>query len=155
MTPFEAVGYLGASVLFDGTFITIRRKGFNRLTVGKGEKRIPVRSVTAVQFKPAGPMVNGFIQFSLGGGNEARSRFGRQTVDAVNDENSVIFTRKQQGAFTALRDMIDAAVAAGNSSAPAATIDPMDQLRKLADLRDSGVVTEAEFQAKKRQLLGS
>jgi hypothetical protein len=100
-------------------------------------------------------MVNGFIQFSLGGGNEARSRFGRQTVDAVNDENSVIFTRKQQGAFTALRDMIDAAVAAGNSSAPAATIDPMDQLRKLADLRDSGVVTEAEFQAKKRQLLGS
>jgi hypothetical protein len=155
MTPFEAVGHLGASVVFDGTFITIRRKGFNRLTVGKGEKRIPVRSVTAVQFKPAGPMVNGFIQFSLGGGNEARSRFGRQTVDAVNDENSVIFTRKQQGAFTALRDMLDAAVAAGNSSAPTATIDPMDQLRKLADLRDSGVVTEAEFQAKKRQLLGS
>jgi hypothetical protein len=29
----------------------------------------------------------------------------------------------------------------------------MDQLRKLAELRDAGVVTEAEFEAKKTELL--
>lgn len=44
-------------------------------------------SVTAVQWKPAGGMVNGFIQFTLAGGNEPRSRFGRPTTDAANDEN--------------------------------------------------------------------
>ncbi|MEH0985295.1 PH domain-containing protein [Micromonospora sp. CPCC 205556] len=42
---------------------------------------------------------------------------------------------------------------------PAATAvpsqpDPPDQLRKLAELRDAGIVTAKEFEAKKRQLLG-
>ena len=120
-----------------------------RLVVGKGEKRIPVRHVTAVQLKPAGGLVNGFIQFSLGGGNERRSTFGWQTMDAVGDENSVVFTRKQQPAFDVLRAAMEAAMAL--ASAP--TVDPMDQLRKLAELRDAGVVTEAEFEAKKTELL--
>nr|WP_284501114.1 SHOCT domain-containing protein [Bowdeniella massiliensis] len=30
----------------------------------------------------------------------------------------------------------------------------MDQLRKLGELRDAGVLTEAEFEAKKADLLG-
>jgi len=46
-------------------------------------------------------MLNGFIQFSVPGGNEARSKFGSQTMDAVKDENSVVFTRKQQAGFEA------------------------------------------------------
>ncbi|HJZ61789.1 MAG TPA: SHOCT domain-containing protein, partial [Miltoncostaeaceae bacterium] len=31
--------------------------------------------------------------------------------------------------------------------------DPLKQLERLADLRDKGVITEAEFQAKKAELL--
>ena len=31
--------------------------------------------------------------------------------------------------------------------------DPLKQLERLADLRDKGVITEAEFQAKKTELL--
>lgn len=38
------------------------------------------------------------------------------------------------------------------ASAPTAT-DPMERLRKLAELRDAGVVTPAEFEAKKAELL--
>ena len=145
----EAKGYSG-TVSFDGEFVTIGRgRGLGRLVVGKGEKRIPIRHVTAVQLKPAGPLVNGFIQFSLGGGNERRSTFGRQTMDAGGDENSVVFTRKQQPAFDVLRAAVEAAMAL--ASAP--TVDPMDQLRKLAELRDAGVVTGAEFEAKKTELL--
>jgi Short C-terminal domain/Bacterial PH domain len=32
--------------------------------------------------------------------------------------------------------------------------DPIDQIRRLGELRDEGLLTEEEFQAKKRQLLG-
>jgi hypothetical protein len=40
--------------------------------------------------------------------------------------------------------------------APApAPVDVADQLRRLADLRDSGVLTEEEFQAQKRRVLGT
>jgi hypothetical protein len=148
----EAVGYMGGIVSFDGVFVSIRRKGLSRLTVGKGEKRIPARSITAVQLKPAGPITNGFIQFTIAGGIERRSKFGRQTPDAVSDENSVIFTRKQQPQFEVLRSAIEHAIATTANGQPQ-RIDPMDQLRKLAELRDAGIVTEDEFQAKKRTLL--
>ncbi|MCK6209148.1 SHOCT domain-containing protein [Georgenia sp. EYE_87] len=32
--------------------------------------------------------------------------------------------------------------------------DPIDQVRRLADLRDSGVISEEEYQARKNKLLG-
>ena len=50
----------GGELHFDGRVVTIARKGFlARATVGKGEKRIPVQSIAAVQWKPAGALVNG------------------------------------------------------------------------------------------------
>jgi hypothetical protein len=42
-------------------------------------------------------------------------------------------------------------VVAPPSDAPAA--DPMDQLRKLGELRDAGILSEAEFAAKKAEIL--
>ncbi len=38
--------------------------------------------------------------------------------------------------------------------APAAPADPADELRKLAELRDQGIITPEDFDAKKKQLLG-
>jgi hypothetical protein len=38
-------------------------------------------------------------------------------------------------------------------AAPA--VDPIEQLTKLGQLRDSGVLTEEEFQAQKAKILGS
>jgi hypothetical protein len=38
-------------VSFDGRFVTITRtRALAMLTVGRGEKRIPIRSITAVQW---------------------------------------------------------------------------------------------------------
>lgn len=45
---------------------------------------------------------------------------------------------------------------AGEGTAAPATAEPdvSDQIRKLAQLRDEGILTNEEFQAKKAQLLG-
>lgn len=151
-----AKGHNG-TVEFDGDFVTIHRTGFGaRLTVGKGSKRIPIGSITAVQLKPAGAFVNGFISFTMAGGTERRSKFGSQTTDAVNDENSVIITKKQMPEFENLRAGIEWELA--NRARPAAAApaapDAMDQLRKLAELHQAGIVSDEEFAAKKAQLLG-
>lgn len=37
---------------------------------------------------------------------------------------------------------------------PATTGDSIEQIKKLAELRDQGILTDAEFEAKKKQLLG-
>jgi hypothetical protein len=45
--------------------------------------------------------------------------------------------------------------AAPSHQAPSAPLaDPLDQLSRLAELRDRGVLTEDEFAAKKAQILG-
>jgi hypothetical protein len=36
---------------------------------------------------------------------------------------------------------------------PAPAVDPLEQLKKLGDLKQSGVLTEAEFQAQKAKIL--
>jgi hypothetical protein len=146
---------VNGQVSFDGHFVTIARKGFlARATLGKGDKRIPIGQLTAVQFKPAGALVNGFVQFSLGGGNERRSSFGSQSMEASRDENSVMFNRKQQPAFAELRSAVEAAMAAVHAPATA-TPDRFDQLRKLGELRNAGLVTPEEFEAQKARLLNS
>jgi len=106
----EAKGYAGGRVSFDGRFVEIVKKGMAGLTGATGAKRIPVRSITAIQLKPAGRMTNGFIQFTISGGNERTARTGSATFNAANDENSVIFTRKQQGEFEALQRAIEDAM---------------------------------------------
>lgn len=153
MSEIAAKGHTG-TVVFDGAFVTIRRTGaLARLSVGKGEKRIPLASITSVQWKPPGALVNGFIAFSVGGGNERRSQFGRQTFDAVQDENSVVVTRAQGADFEALRSAIEAAIAA--PAAPvAAAPGGADEVARLAQLHAAGHLTDDEYTAAKAKALG-
>jgi hypothetical protein len=153
--PTEVHGRNGV-VGFDGHFVTINRKGFlARATIGKGEKRIPIGSISAVQLKPAGPMMNGFIQFTMPGGNERRSKFGSQSSDAARDENTVMFTKAQMPQFLALRDEIEQAIAARSAPQIAAPVapNPVEQIQQLASLRDQGILSQEEFDAKKSELL--
>jgi hypothetical protein len=150
---FNIKGHTG-QILFDGFYVTIQRKGFlARAGVGKGEKRIPLPSITAIQWKPAGGLVNGFIQFTLSGGNERRSAFGSQTIDAAKDENSVVFTKKQMPDFDRLRHAVEQAMAAGAIAAPVIQAPPAD-LFKLAELHAAGILTDEEFSAAKAKALG-
>jgi hypothetical protein len=157
-TVIEFKGHTG-TVRFDGRMITILRTGMlARASVGKGEKQIPLSQIAAVQFKPAGPLVNGFIQFTVGGGNERRSRFGSQTTDAARDENSVVFRYSQRDDFLALRDAVQAAMTAiqqGAPEAPAAAPNGgiPEQIQQLSELHAAGVLTDQEFSAKKADLL--
>ena len=57
--------------------------------------------------------MNGYIEFSVSGGNEARSRFGAATMDATKNENAVVVTKAQAVQFLALRDVIEEAIAGG------------------------------------------
>lgn len=152
-----AVGQLGAGfVRFDGDTVHIQHSGvLSRMTVGKGSKRVPLSAISAIHLKPAGPIISGYMQFTMAGATELRAKFGRQSFDAASDENSIMFTKKEQPYFEALRDSIERAQAAQRrpQQAAAAPPDVADQIRSLAGLRDAGILSEDEFQAKKKDLL--
>ena len=46
------------------------------------------------------------------------------------------------------------AAASAPAAAPASGGDDLDQLKKLGDLHDAGILTDEEFEAKKAQILG-
>ena len=89
-------------------YIEIVRKGFMALmTQGfKGNKKIALKQISAIQFKPAGIFTNGYIQFSFLGGSESKSGL----MMAVHDENTIMFTKVQQEAFEKIKEKIESEI---------------------------------------------
>jgi len=147
---------VNGQITVSGDWLTIGRKGFGRLGHSKGDRRIPLVSITAVQVRPAGALINGFLRVTIPGSPERRGGMN----DAKSDENAVIFTKNHADEFAAVQTYIETYI--GNRMAAQnqpqqvihdAAPDVADQIRKLASLRDEGILTEEEFQTKKAALL--
>jgi hypothetical protein len=96
----EVKGYTG-TVVFDGQSLTIVRSGMGVVTHGgRGQIRIPLSSVTAVMWKPANPLVNGYIHFSIPG-SDGRTR--SRSANVRLSQNTVSFLSSQMKEFQALR----------------------------------------------------
>lgn len=97
-------GLQGGSIIYDGRKIIIKRKGFLAFAAHgiKEDKSIPLKFITAVQFKNAG-LGNGYIQFSIMGGREAKGGL----FQGVYDENTILFNKKQQPEFEKLKELIE------------------------------------------------
>jgi hypothetical protein len=147
-TIMEAIGHNGQLELTE-TVVRIKRNGVLAfISQGlKGDKEILVSHISSIQFKKANAFINGYIQFAFVGGQEAKGGI----FQGAQDENSVMFRVSQQPAFEAFRDELQRRISSGvpRSAQPS----PMDELEKLASLRDKGIVSEDEFQKKKKELL--
>ena len=133
--------------------IVIERKGFKAfLTQGlKGGKTIPIASLTNIQFKPVGKFTNGYIQFSVLG--EVGSKGG--ALAAGSDENTVFFTKKNAEVAENIRAFLeDKIINKSNTPTNIQALSPAEELKKFKELLDAGVITQEEFDAKKKQLLG-
>lgn len=149
-------------ISFDGRFVTITHEGFVAKAshgFGSGSKSIPIASIGAVQFKPATSMFLGYIQLSIVG--EGAKKFRGATVsgvarntDIAKDENSILFAKKVSKDFEELAAAIRAAIStpAVTTAAPAEA-DPLEQIEKLATLLEAGHITQAEYDAKKTEIL--
>lgn len=148
----EYKGYNGTLILTDtGVIIKRGAKGF--LLGGgmlRGDKTIPYSSIVAVQLKKAG-MTAGYIQLTLKGGSEAKSGL----FQSATDENSINFHSAFGGnnneLFADAKRLIEERINSVNSPVKNSGL---DDLEKLASLKDKGIISEEEFQAKKKQLLG-
>jgi hypothetical protein len=131
--------------------ITIKREGaMSFITQGlKGDKEILISQISSIQFKNATNLLNGYIQFAFIGGREAKGGL----LEATKDENTVMFMLAQQPEFEQfkleLQNRMDKPPIESRQSNS-----NLDDLERLASLRDKKIITDEEFDAKKRQLLG-
>jgi hypothetical protein len=86
-----------------------------------------------------------------------KEAFGFTTVDVTTAGDHMLFRVKraeaQNAKDTILRLMLGSADASPAPAAPGVAL-VADELAKLAQLRESGVLSEEEFQAQKTRLLG-
>ena len=149
----KAKGVGGDLELLEDKIRIVRRGGLAILAHGlKGDKEIFINQISSIQFRKAGALTNGYIQFAFIGGSEAKGGM----LQATTDENTVFFNQKNEDDFSAIKHMIEDRI---HQLKKMDRIDykkglSLDDLEKLAELKEKGIITEEEFQIKKRQILG-
>ncbi len=149
----SAKGYNGI-VLFENDVLTISRKGFSGFQGESGDMTIPLKSLVYVKLKKP-YMSNGFIQFITAGSPEITD-----ITKAVNSASCVIITSEQYEKFVAFKEIVEVRIASLNEtdddeddSVSDLQADIIETIEKLSELKDKGIISEEEFQEKKKDLL--
>lgn len=117
-----------------------------------GDKKIHIADISSVTLKePAGVTV-GFIQLSYAGSLEGK----QNVVEAIGDENSVPVSPQNLELARKIVNFIDERRMALRKTTVTVQqeLSSADEILKYKGLLDAGIISQAEFDAKKKQLLG-
>lgn len=117
-----------------------------------GTKEIFYSDIIGVQYKEAGSVVAGYIQFETASG---------RAKDNFNNENSFTFSDAYLKNEVALQVVNFVRAKVREARAPQAApvqvvqqVSAADELKKLKDLLDAGAITQEEFDEQKKKILG-
>lgn len=155
---YKLTAHTGSTLEVYDTYLIINHMqvGFmsNAMNGGAlGGKRIDFKNLTSVQFREPAGFTVGFIQFAYPGSVESKGGVSAM----INDENSIPI---QPAMVEQAREIVDFIQKKKDelSSPQANTIiqqaSTADELKKFKELLDMGVITQEEFDTKKKQLLG-
>ena len=149
---FEASGTNGQVQLFENK-IVIKRKGLlASLSQGlmKADKEIYLKNISSIELKKNNIWTKGYIAFVFAGGNDKARALG----NTASNENAVLFSKNAEEDFVKIKGLIEAKIHSPQATQPAASGGGIADLEKLADLKEKGIITDEEFQQKKRAILG-
>jgi putative oligomerization/nucleic acid binding protein len=98
-------------------------------------------------------LIGGIVKTAAVAGTASvvRGRVSRRQAEKFADRDQAIAENRAEGFSQGMNQSGTQQSAA--TPAPVAP-DPTEQIKNLAELRDQGILTEEEFTAKKKQLLG-
>jgi Short C-terminal domain len=125
------------------------RKGIKNFMLqgSKGEKSVSIKNISAIQLKEPG-LTTGYLQIAYSGSSENKGGI----FDAVKDENTILFSKKELKQAKELKQLIEQLQSEMNISNES-KLSEADELKKFKELLDEGIITEEEFQTKKKQIL--
>lgn len=133
-----------------------------------GKQDYLIEDIISIDFKEANPgrlgIGKGYIRFNIRGMNKQQPgsllTYGPNTGINVgmygqsDPETKIKFHKQWEPEFREIKDILESKIIKSrdvSSNEPDKT--NFDDLEKLAELRDKGIITEEEFQAKKKQIL--
>lgn len=153
----EVQGKDGVVTLYSDR-VALSQKGLaSKVSKGSiGVNEIRIDSITGVQLKRPSRMTAGFVQFISSGGGAYQGG----VVGAARDESSMLISNDHQyDQIVALKKRLDQLITESRhpqslhgSNIPQVSI--ADELAKLMELRDRGVISDAQFENQKNRLLG-
>ena len=118
------------------------------------KKVVDMVNVESVEFSPASMWTNGYLSVGIKG--EIKNSNG--VKGAVNNLSSVIFFPKLnkvgEEIYNYLKQQIERNKKPEVVIQQVNNVSPADELRKYKELLDDGIITQDEFDAKKKQILG-
>ena len=126
-------------LLKDSVKIVIRRK----------EISIPFDSIISVIYKGPSFLNKGTLEFKTAQAGYGAINWGFGISTQLNDANTILFNKENDCIAIEIKNFIE------NSKKGNAVKDvDYSQLQKLKELLDSGIITQEEFDIKKKQILG-
>lgn len=115
-----------------------------------GERKLFYKDISSIQFKESSKLLSGFIEFYLKGHYNAKQ--GGGLFAGTTNDNRFTFHNKHLNTMLEIKEFIQDKLNEGPSN-KAENTDIASELRKYKQLLDDEIITQAEFEAKKRQLL--
>jgi len=147
-SPFKVI------VRLDDMGLEIHRSGFLAASGLKGTKKLFYKNITSVHLKAAGSFSNGFLQFTFSGSSERSGLFG--VAGLANDENTILFSKKENGIMYEIKALIEKKIVEASTPSHTTIVSEKsvaEQIKEFKELFDLGIITEEEFNLKKKQLL--
>ncbi len=151
---FTANGRSGSVELFDNYLIVKKKMNILKRLTGSGEKEIFLDNIKNIKFNVAKSLVYGFIQFETAQNSKELGSNG--LMNTPNDDYTINFTKAQQSQFDKLKSEINRLRSGSSSKSETVsqnTSSDADELEKLANLLEKGILTQDEFNQKKKQIL--
>lgn len=146
----SAEGRTGTVNLFENSIIIKQRFGSVQRLLSTGDHEVYFDSIRSINYKSANSLTLGFFQIVTSQNQDKPAKSGILT--APKDKWTVSFTKSQQPQFDKLRSLFDT-MRNSKVNNTTVTTSAADELAKFANLRDQGVITQAEFESKKANLL--
>ena len=118
-----------------------------------GERKIFYKDIASIQFKDSSQLLSGFIEFYVIG---HLTKQGGGLFAGTSNENRFTFYHKFLPLMYEIKDYVQSKINSINNQ-QTTVINPTsgtDELRKFKQLLDEGIISQEEFDTKKKQILG-
>jgi hypothetical protein len=145
--------------LYEKKIVIIHSGAGSRMTGIAGEHSFMIKDIIGIEVNKGGTMGSrGHIFFNHKGLQSSPhndSNMGFDSLQKVGSKNAVLFKSKDYSSFKLFQEKAEKLMGeVGTSSSTIVNeVSIPDEIKKLSDLKDQGILTEEEFQTKKTDLL--